>query len=183
MNLVFRFFSLIVSRFICRQPLDLRDVSRLQMRVWPVDLDFVGHMNNGRYLSIMDLGRIDLMLRANYFWPLFREGVYPVVVSEAIRFRRSLRPFQKFHLDTQLVGIDEKHFFIKQVFFVGDQVMAEGVVKARFILKKQGPLMSRDVFAVLKKPPIRIPKSALGEKLENLDQLLAPHTLKSVQSP
>ena len=31
------------------------------MRVWPNDLDTNAHMNNGRYLTLMDLGRFDLM--------------------------------------------------------------------------------------------------------------------------
>ena len=33
------------------------------MRVLPNDLDLLWHMNNGRYLSLMDQGRVDLMVR------------------------------------------------------------------------------------------------------------------------
>ena len=37
--------------------------SVLTFRVWPGDLDLNVHMNNGRYLTVMDLGRLDLMAR------------------------------------------------------------------------------------------------------------------------
>ena len=40
------------------------DVSVLGLRVLPNDLDLSLHMNNGRYLTVMDLGRLDLILRS-----------------------------------------------------------------------------------------------------------------------
>lgn len=39
------------------------EVSRLPFRAWAHDLDTSLHMNNGRYWTLMDLGRTDLMLR------------------------------------------------------------------------------------------------------------------------
>jgi acyl-CoA thioesterase FadM len=47
-----------------RGPLDLLGESVVRFRVWPGDLDFNLHMNNGRYLTLMGLGRLDLMARA-----------------------------------------------------------------------------------------------------------------------
>ena len=41
--------------------LDTWDVGRIRLRVLPTDLDVLGHMNNGVYLSIFDLGRFDLL--------------------------------------------------------------------------------------------------------------------------
>ena len=42
-------------------------ISYLTLRVCPGDLDTSLHMNNGRYWTLMDLGRTDLMLRSG-FW-------------------------------------------------------------------------------------------------------------------
>ena len=39
------------------------EISKLTFRVWPTDLDLSLHMNNGRYLTIMDIGRLDFMVR------------------------------------------------------------------------------------------------------------------------
>jgi len=38
--------------------------SRLPLRVWPNDLDLFGHMNNGRYLTLMDLGRLQIVMKS-----------------------------------------------------------------------------------------------------------------------
>ena len=62
MNLWFRSLIVLFTVFF-RRSLDPLDESVLKFRVWPTDLDVNFHMNNGRYLTIMDLGRVDLMLR------------------------------------------------------------------------------------------------------------------------
>ena len=36
-------------------------VARTSFRVMPHDIDMFGHMNNGRYLQIMDVARVDWM--------------------------------------------------------------------------------------------------------------------------
>jgi acyl-CoA thioesterase FadM len=46
-----------------RSPLGPLDESVMTLRVLPTDVDANLHMNNGRYLSIMDLGRFDLTVR------------------------------------------------------------------------------------------------------------------------
>jgi hypothetical protein len=60
---------------------DIHGVGRLSLRVWPIDLDVLGHMNNGVYLSIMDLGRMDLLVRADAWRVLNSHGIYPIVAS------------------------------------------------------------------------------------------------------
>ncbi len=49
---------LLASRFGERLRMD--SVTELKMRVWPSDIDIYPEMNNGRHLTLMDLGRIDL---------------------------------------------------------------------------------------------------------------------------
>jgi hypothetical protein len=44
------------------------------MRDWPNDLDVLMHTNNGRYCSAMDLGRVDLVVRAGLWLQLKRLG-------------------------------------------------------------------------------------------------------------
>ena len=76
-----------------RSPLGIHDVGTVRLRVLPTDLDILGHMNNGVYFSIMDLGRMDLMVRAG-LWKGFRDkGWYPVMANETATFRKSLTPW------------------------------------------------------------------------------------------
>ncbi|HZH52034.1 MAG TPA: thioesterase family protein [Microvirga sp.] len=103
MNLWLRVLHLILASFF-RPRLDpVRDVSRLSFRVWPHDLDTSMHLNNGRYWTLMDLGRTDIMIRSGLWRPILRNGWVPVVGAGQIRFRRELRPFQAFTLETRIV--------------------------------------------------------------------------------
>lgn len=116
----------------------------------PADLDLNIHMNNGRYLSIMDLGRFDLMLQSGTFLPLLKQGFYPVVASQVIQFHKSLEPFETFDLVTRIDSFDGKDFFMAQDFMRGDEIVAQGFIRSRF--KKRGQRGSVDaavLFAAL----------------------------------
>ncbi|KFG67083.1 thioesterase family protein [Microvirga sp. BSC39] len=109
MNLWLRLLHLIVASFV-RPKLDpARDVSRLAFRVWPHDLDTSLHMNNGRYWTLMDLGRTDMMIRSGLWRPILRNGWVPVVNAGQIRFRRELRPFRPFTLETRILTWSGTH--------------------------------------------------------------------------
>ena len=108
-------FQLIGSAF--SRPLALPDgVSIRRARVWPVDLDVFLHMNNGRYLTHMDLGRSDLLVRSG-LWRVVREDrLTPIIGAALIRFRRELGPFQRFDIETRIVGWLDTTAVIQQEF-------------------------------------------------------------------
>ncbi|MGO4525021.1 thioesterase family protein [Microvirga sp. 2MCAF35] len=109
MNLWLRVLHLIIASLF-RPRLDpVRDVSRLTYRVWPHDLDTSLHMNNGRYWTLMDLGRSDIMIRSGLWRPILRHGWVPVVGAGQIRFRRELRPFRPFTLETRILTWSDSH--------------------------------------------------------------------------
>lgn len=143
-----RFFILILKRFISKQSkISVFDSCRTSFWVSPFDLDTNMHMNNGRYLSIMDFGRFDLLIKSGSFKKLVKAGYFPVVVSESIRFKKSLNLFDSFILETQIDFWDEKDFYIVQKFLKKDQVMAVGYIKGRFMNKyKKGSVETKEVF-------------------------------------
>ena len=132
MNLILRLFYVVISAFrgARLQPLDESVVS---FRVFPNDLDTNLHMNNGRYLTLMDLGRLDLLLRLGVVREVRRRRWNPVVASLGIRYRRSLAPWQSYELRTRLVGWDDRWFFMEQSFTRGGELMAHAIVKALFV--------------------------------------------------
>lgn len=142
-------------------------------RVNLMDIDLNLHMNNGRYFSIMDLARFDLLYRAGVFGTLFKTGHFPIVASESIRFRKSLKPFQKFIVRTQIISWDEKDFFVSQKFISKGKLYGEGFIKGRFKKKGVGSVPTKDVFKVLGKQyegPSMLP---LAKKQAEIESLLA----------
>lgn len=92
-----------------------QEVSTLPFRVWPTDLDLSMHMNNGRYLTLMDLGRLDFMVRTGLWRPLLRHRWTPIASGIAIRFRRELRVFDKVRLETRLITWSDVTVVMEQV--------------------------------------------------------------------
>lgn len=132
MNLFMRLLALsFLSRR--RSPTSPLGPCRTPFRVWPTDLDVLRHVNNGTYLSLMDLARVDLLSRAGYSAAIRKRGWYPVVASETISFRRSLTLLQRFEIITAVIGWDDKAFYLTQEFERGGVVIASAVVKARFL--------------------------------------------------
>ena len=151
MNLFLRLLLLFVTyRF--RPPCEPFGPSRKRFLVWPPDLDVLFHVNNGVYLSMLDVARVDMMLRSGMGRPLRKHGIYPVVAAETIRFRRSLQLFQAFEVETQVLGWDEKAFIIQHRFLRRSEVVAEAVVRARFLRRKGGTVSTRELLALLQRP-------------------------------
>jgi acyl-CoA thioesterase FadM len=148
MNLFLRLLLLFVTaRFRARcAPLG---PTRKRFMVWPPDLDVLFHVNNGVYLSMLDVARVDLLLRSGTFTQLRRRGYYPVVAAETIRFRRSLQLFQTFEVQTAIVGWDEKAFIIQHRFLRREQLVAEAFVRARFLRRKGGTVSSQELLEAI----------------------------------
>ena len=128
MNLYLRLLILIIRSF-GKPTLGLLESSVLKLRVLPNDLDLNMHMNNGRFLSIMDLGRTDLVLRNGLIDHVVQKRWMPIVGNIHMRYRRPLKPFQKYELITRVVSWDEKWIFMEQIFSSNNKVVAIGLVK------------------------------------------------------
>ncbi|MDN6380314.1 MAG: thioesterase family protein, partial [Brevibacterium aurantiacum] len=107
MNLYFRLLVFMI-RVRFRSRLSMWDTSHVRFRVNLSDLDVMRHMNNGRYLTLMDLGRMDLMLRSGFWKKVTDQGWYPVIAGQSITYRRSLTLWQKFELSSRVIGHDER---------------------------------------------------------------------------
>jgi acyl-CoA thioesterase FadM len=97
-----------------RTALTLEGESILPLRVMPWDADVYPEMNNGRHLTLMDLGRFDFARRAGLLAMAKREGWSFVVGGASIRFNRRLRPGSRFQLRTRLLGHDRHWFYFHQ---------------------------------------------------------------------
>ena len=132
MNLYLRLL-IVLLRARLGAALDPLGTARTPFRVWPHDLDLNGHMNNGRYATLMDLGRVDLMARAGLLRRILGAGMHPVVTAQHLLYRRSLDPFQSFVLETEVIGWDERFVYMEQRFVRHGRLHARGVMQALFL--------------------------------------------------
>lgn len=142
MNLYFRFFWHLITAFFRDKVIDMLATTSLRFHVLPNDLDLNMHMNNGRYLSIMDIGRTDFVIRTGIFKHVMRDGQIPVLASANIRYRVQLEPFRAYDLQSRVVCWDEKWFFMEQRFVIvkgkkAGEIAAIAIVKGAFYDKKK----------------------------------------------
>jgi acyl-CoA thioesterase FadM len=129
----------------------LLDTTRITLRVWPNDLDINRHVNNGRYLTLADLGRLDWFVRTGTLDYARRQQAWPIVGDAIAKFRRDLKAFQRFTLESRMLGWDEKWAFLEHRFVRGGRVL--GVVAIRGLFRgPEGPIKPGEFLAVLGGP-------------------------------
>jgi len=80
----------------------------------PVDIDLWWELNNGRTLTIYDLGRIPMALRNGTAQASKAAGLGTVVAGASVRYRKRITMFQKIEMRSRPVGFDDKFFYIEQ---------------------------------------------------------------------
>lgn len=145
MNLYFRLF-LLLFRLIGLPKKGLLEESRVAFRVLPNDCDVNLHMNNGRYLTFMDLGRVHLVTQIGLMPLVFRRRWRAALAAAEVNFIRQLAPFQKFDLVTRIVTWDEKYAYMEQRFERDGVLCAHAFVKGLF-LDANGRIASSTVVA------------------------------------
>src|SRR5688572_12478134 len=147
MNLYFRLLSVLFG-LIGLPRKGLLEESRVGFHVLPTDCDVNFHMNNGRYLSLMDLGRVHLMAQLRLLGVIVRKKWRPVLAAADINFIRQLAPFQKFDLVTSIVTWDDKYAYMEQRFESDGVLCAHAYVKGLF-LDARGRVANSTVVAEL----------------------------------
>jgi len=168
MNLFLRLLLLLLTAPF-RPRAELFAPARKRFLVWPPDLDVLFHVKNGVYLSMLDVARIDLLLRSGLAKKLLRQGLYPVVAAETIRFRRSLQLFQGFEVETAIIGWDDKAFIIQHRFLRREELVAEATVRLRFLRRGGGTVGSQELLDLVgrREPSPTLPTWVEAWNLEN----------------
>lgn len=143
----FRSVKMLISAHLGRA-LPIDGVAELRMRVWPGDIDFYPEMNNGRQLSLMDLGRIDFAVRGGLMRTARQKGWGFVAAGSSVRYRHRLRPFSRFLLRTRLVGHDGRWFYFHQQMIQKDTVCTSALIRGG-LTSKSGLVLARQVLDVM----------------------------------
>lgn len=148
MLLIVRFLlTMFHARF--RSRIGALDESVVRFTALPNDCDLNFHLNAGRFVSFMDVARIELIVRLRLMGKLLKRGWRPVMGGCVVRYRRSVMPFERFDIRTRVVGWDEKWFYIEHIVETNGKFCAVGQMRT-VIRGAKGTIPPRDVMALLK---------------------------------
>ncbi|MEX1098857.1 MAG: acyl-CoA thioesterase [Bacteriovoracaceae bacterium] len=137
MNLYFRFFAILIKNLFHSETARIHEETSLKMRVLPNDLDLNMHMNNGRFLTVMDIGRTDFIMKMGLLKTMLKEKWGGVATAVNVVFLKPLNLFDKYELRTKLLSWDEDWFYLEQNFFRGEVFVASAIVKGAFLKGKK----------------------------------------------
>lgn len=121
---------LIIS--LWRKPITPLEESVLSFRALPNDID-VSKITDDRYVSLTDLGRLDMSLRSGVMKVLARRKLIPVATFATVRFRHPLSIFQKYNLRSRLVFWDAGAFYFQHIFERHGRYVATAYVRVALV--------------------------------------------------
>jgi acyl-CoA thioesterase FadM len=136
-----------------RQPrIAIGDTIERTLRVLPNDLDVNGHMNNGRYLTIVDLLLVEYFVRTGFARVMWRRRWRPVAGGVLISYRRSLEPLQTYTVRFALEAADAHWNYMRFAFVRDGRVHAAGYVKGTAV-GARGLVPNAESYAALDAAP------------------------------
>ena len=156
MNLYFRLLRVFLGSLFERTVHYTSPIER-RFRVLPHDLDAFGHMNNGRYLQIMDVARAHWMARTGVASAIRSNRWAPILGGGFIRYRYSLKLWQDYRVRSRLLCWDSQWFFLEHV-FIDDRGRHVAVGISRAALRSKGRWVSTSDVASAVHPEAKSPE-------------------------
>lgn len=113
--------------------LDLFETHVSTHRIWPFDLDPWMELNNGRTLTLYDLGRIPLASRMGFRKLMAEKGWGLTVAGNTTRYRRRVKLFDKVTMKTRLLGWDERFLYMEQSMWRGDDCTSHMLIRSALV--------------------------------------------------
>ena len=111
-------------------PLGILDPHRSTHLCWPWDLDPWVELNNGRTLTIYDLGRIPLGERTGLHRALKAQGWGMTVAGNTVRYRKRVRMFDRVEMVSRCIGWDHRFLYVEQSMWKGADCASQQIVRA-----------------------------------------------------
>ena len=140
-----RLFRVILTRnFRTKVDFHNQGEDTINLMVLPQDIDPFMELNNGRYVTLLDLGRFGYSINVNIN-KLLKQNKWSLTITGTYNnYRHRLRLFQRFQLKTKLLGYDEKWFYFFQKAVKNDKTYMASVVRFSFT-SKDGIVFPKEV--------------------------------------
>ncbi|MEO1139354.1 MAG: acyl-CoA thioesterase [Pseudomonadota bacterium] len=116
----------------------------------PWDIDLWMELNNGRTLTLYDLGRIPMAYRAGLVQALKTNRWGLTMAGASVRYRRRIRMFETVEMRTRVVWWDDKFIYIEQSMWKSDGDCANHIVYRSAVTGERGIVPPSEVMEVLK---------------------------------
>ncbi len=120
------------------RPLDLFDTHVSHHRIWPLDIDPWMELNNGRTLTLYDLGRLPLFARMGLLKATRKSGMFFTVAGASVRYRARIRPLDKVEMRSRVIGFDDRFTYIDQSLWLGETCANQVLIRTAVARRGKG---------------------------------------------
>lgn len=149
---MFPFIRLVKDVLIARRQPPLARLTDMHVShhiCWPHDLDIWLELNNGRALSLYDLGRSMMAERAGLVAVLKREKWGLTMAGTSTRFRRRIHGFERFEMRSRAICWDDKFTYLEQSMWKKNGECASHVLYRSAITDRNGIVAPHRVLTAL----------------------------------
>lgn len=155
---MYPFFRLGLEVMLARRadPLPLDGVNVTRHRCWPWDIDPWRELNNGRTLTLFDLGRLSLAVRTGVVDTLRENGWGITVAGSSVRYRRRVRVFDRIEMRSAFIGADARFIYMHQAMFRDGEATSSALIRGA-VTSPNGIVPTEQVVAAVSRgspPPL-----------------------------
>lgn len=129
-------------------PLPLTGTHVAEHICWPWDIDPWMELNNGRTLTLYDLGRVALFMRVGAMPIMKANGWAGTIAGSSFRYRKRVRAFDRYELRSRMIGWDDRFLYAEQAMWRKGECTSHGLLRMA-ITDRNGLVPTRDVAAAL----------------------------------
>jgi acyl-CoA thioesterase FadM len=115
----------------------------------PWDIDMWRELNNGRTLTLYDLGRIPLAGRVGLIGVLRRKRWGLTMAGASVRYRRRVRAFERVEMRSRLIGWDARFMYLEQSMWNARGECASHILYRAAVTGRAGIVPTADLLAAL----------------------------------
>jgi acyl-CoA thioesterase FadM len=154
MNLYFRLvLTIIKALFSKRIRCDESSISK--WRVLPNDIDAYGHMNNGRYLTLIGLAALEAVIKTGLLKSFLKRGYLFIWDQSQLRWQRPLKLFEKFTIEVQMLYCEGRYLYASGLFVKTNRKIAAEIHYRCCLKSRKGENL--DVREILAKEGLALP--------------------------
>lgn len=125
--------------------LDFGGVHVSKHLIFPWDMDIFFELNNGRTLTIYDLGRVPLAERNGLLGALKKNKWGLTIAGSSVIYRRRIKSFETVTMHSRAVGYDHRFFYLVQDMWVKDKPAGSALFRAA-LTSKDGIVPPSELF-------------------------------------
>ncbi len=123
--------EILINRRAAPLAIDGVHVSRHTCLPW--DLDMWSELNNGRTLSLYDLGRLPLAMRTGMLRATRAKGWGLTIAGVSMRYRRRVVLFDRFEMRSRAVARDARFFYLHQAMYRKGEALSAGIYRLAIV--------------------------------------------------